>query len=110
MSALTTLKLSTAKKSQAMTPAVHRRLKLGKKIWEQIELAKATSAGGTYTVRRFKTVRDEEGNSRSVELPKKVRQWWWITTDGKLATRVRHQITISPFFAHPVSIKSSTYS
>ena len=63
MSALTTLKLSTAKKSQAMTPAVHRRLKLGKKIWEQIELAKATSAGGTYTVRRFKTIRDEEGYS-----------------------------------------------
>jgi hypothetical protein len=90
MSALTTLKLSTAKKSQAMTPTVHRRLKLSKKLWEQIELAKATSTGGTYTVRRFKTIRDDEGNSRSVELPKKVRQWWWIAADGKLAMNIRY--------------------
>lgn len=90
MSALTALKLSTAKKSQAMTPAVHRRMKLSKKLWEQIELAKATSTGGTYTARRFKTIRDDEGNSRSVELPKKVRQWWWNTADGKLALNVRY--------------------
>lgn len=108
MSALTTLKLSTAKKSQAMTPAVHRRLKLCKKLWEQIELAKATSAGGTYTVRRFKTVRDEEGNSRSVELPKKVRQWWWITTDGKLAMNIRYGSRVIDLAKGKSSIEMAT--
>lgn len=90
MSALAALKLTTAKKSQAMTPAAHRRLKLSKKLWEQIELAKATAAGDTFVVRRFKNVRDEQGNSRSVELPKKVRPWWWSTTDGKLAMNIRY--------------------
>ena len=90
MSALATLKLSTAKKSQAMTPAVQRRSKLSKKLWEQIELAKATSAGGTFVLRRFKNVRDADGTSRSVELPKKVRQWWWTADNGKLALNVRY--------------------
>jgi transposase-like protein len=43
--------------------------------------------------------------------------WVKLSAKGQLkgagdkpVTRVRHQITISPFFAHPVSIKSSTYS
>ena len=90
MSALATLKLSTAKKSQAMTPAVQRRAKLSRKLWEQIELAKATSTGNTFVLRRFKNVRDADGTSRSVELPKKVRQWWWTADNGKLALNVRY--------------------
>lgn len=90
MSALATLKLSTAKKSQAMTPAVQRRAKLSRKLWEQIELAKATSTGNTFVMRRFKNVRDADGTSRSVELPKKVRQWWWTADNGKLALNVRY--------------------
>lgn len=90
MSALATLKLSTAKKSQAMTPAVQRRAKLSRKLWEQIELAKATSTGNTFVLRRYKNVRDADGTSRSVELPKKVRQWWWTADNGKLALNVRY--------------------
>lgn len=108
MSALTALKLSTAKKSQAMTPAVHRRLKLSKKLWDQIELAKATSTGGTYTVRRFKTIRDDDGNSRSVELPKKVRQWWWNTTDGKLAMNIRYGARVIELAKGKSSIEMAT--
>ena len=45
MSTITSLKLSTSNKSQAMNPAAHRRNKLCKKLWEQIQLAQAHLEG-----------------------------------------------------------------
>ena len=69
MSTLNALKLSTAKKSLNTTPVVHRRNKLGKKLWEQIQLAQAHLAGKQFTTTRFQTVRDDDGVRRSVEVP-----------------------------------------
>jgi len=90
MSTLNTLKLSAAKKSLNTTPVVHRRNKLGKKIWEQIQLAQAHLAGKQFTTTRFQTVRDEDGVRRSVEVPKRVRAWWWNSEGGKIALNVRY--------------------
>ena len=90
MSTLAALKLTAAKRSQAMSPVAHRRNKLSKKIWEQIQLAKALATGDTYTSKRFRTVRDEDGASRSVEIAKRVRAWWWNAEGGKLALNVRY--------------------
>ena len=90
MSTLAALKLSASKKSQAVNPAVYRRNKLGKKIWEQIELAKAQSTGNSFTTTRFRTVQDEHGIRRSVEVPKRVRAWWWTAENGKLAINLRY--------------------
>ena len=90
MSTLNALKLSTAKKSLNTTPAVHRRNKLGKKLWEQIQLAQAHLAGKQFATTRFQTVRDEDGVRRSVEVPKRVRAWWWNSDNGKIALNVRY--------------------
>ena len=90
MSALTTLKLTAAKKSQSTSPVSLRRNKLCKKIWEQIELAKAQATGGTFTTTRFRTIKDEDGGRRSVEIPKRVRAWWWTAENGKLALNLRY--------------------
>ncbi len=90
MPTLNALKLSTAKKSLNTTPVVHRRNKLGKKLWEQIQLAKAHLAGKQFTTTRFQTVRDEDGVRRSVEVPKRVRAWWWNSDNGKIALNVRY--------------------
>lgn len=90
MSTLNALKLSTAKKSLNTTPVVHRRNKLGKKLWEQIQLAQAHLAGKQFTSTRFQTVRDEDGVRRSVEVPKRVRAWWWNSDNGKIALNVRY--------------------
>ena len=90
MSTLNALKLSTAKKSLNTTPVVHRRNKLGKKIWEQIQLAQAHLAGKQFTTTRFQTVRDDDGVRRSVEVPKRVRAWWWNSDNGKIALNVRY--------------------
>ena len=90
MSTLNALKLSTAKKSINTTPVVHRRNKLGKKLWEQIQLAQAHLAGKQFTTTRFQTVRDDDGVRRSVEVPKRVRAWWWNSDNGKISLNVRY--------------------
>lgn len=90
MSTLSALKLTAAKRSTGISPQVQRRLKLIKKIGDQIALAKALATGGTYTTSRFRTVKDDEGGSRSVEIQKKVRPWWFPTETGKIALSIRY--------------------
>ena len=89
MSTIASLKLSATKKSQAMNPAAHRRNKLCKKLWEQIQLAQAHLEGKEFNITRFRTVTDQDGLRRSVELPKRVRAWWWNGDNGKIALNVR---------------------
>jgi len=90
MSTLSALKLTAAKRSTGISPQVNRRMKLLKKIDDQIALAKALATGGTYTTSRFRTVKDDEGGSRSVEIQKKVRPWWFPTESGKIALSIRY--------------------
>ena len=67
-----------------------RRNKLCKKLWEQIQLAQAHLEGKEFTTTRFRTVTDQDGLRRSVELPKRVRAWWWTTDTNKLALNIRY--------------------
>lgn len=90
MSALSTLKLSASKKAGAFNPVALRRNKLLKKIADQIALAKAQAEGGQYTAIKLRTITGEDGFRRSVELPQKVRQWWWPIESGKLALNIRY--------------------
>jgi hypothetical protein len=84
------LKVTAAKKSLAHNPQAHRRLKLAKKLWEQIELAKAQAEGTNLTLTRFRTVTNDEGIRRSVAVPRRVRAWWWTTDTNKLALNIRY--------------------
>lgn len=90
MSTLGTLKLVSATKPTALAPIVQKRNKLIKKLHEQIELATALAEGRTYTATKLRNVTDEEGNSKTVELAKRVRQWWWSDNNGKLCVTVRY--------------------
>ncbi len=90
MSTLTSLKLVNAKKPTAIPPILHRRNKLSTKVWEQIQLAKAHKDGGTFTVKRFKTVKDYDCSSKSIELQKRVRPWWFVADAGKVCVNVRY--------------------
>lgn len=89
MSNLQVLKLIQAKRPINITPILFRRNKLSKRIWEQIELAKAQAEGKTFAVTRYKTVRNE-GFSKTVELSKQIKQWWWTAADGKLCLAIRY--------------------
>lgn len=91
MSALSNLKLTNAKRPMAMPVVQIRRNKLLKKMHEQIQLAEAQQAGNTYTAKRLKNVRDTEtGLTKTVEVNKRVRAWWWIGDDGKLCLNVKY--------------------
>ena len=84
MSGLSNLKLVSSKRQSVSDPKIFRRRKLCNKIAEQISFAKARKEGTLYAPMRFKTVKDREtGERRSVELPKRIRPWWWIAENGK---------------------------
>ena len=91
MNALANLKLVAAKRSTPQSPAQQRRTKLCKKLHEQMQLATAQAEGRVYAPPKFKTVTDTEtGAKRSIETVKKVKQWWWTDSDGKVNLSVRY--------------------
>ena len=91
MSALATLKLVSAKKPQQMPSIQLRRNKLSNKLWEQIQLAKSQISGQPFVVTRFRSVKDREsGLRKQVEMPKRVRPWWFVTENGKVCVSIRY--------------------
>lgn len=91
MNALANLKLVAAKRNTTQSPAHQRRAKLCKKLHEQMQLASAQAEGRVYAPAKFKTVTDAEtGAKRSIETVKKVKQWWWTDSDGKVNLSVRY--------------------
>ena len=88
MGNLDTLKFTDASRPKNQPPVIERRNKLSKKLWEQMELAKARDAGTNFTVKRFRTVKDLEGNVRSVERAKRIRPWWFTNHDGALCVQL----------------------
>jgi hypothetical protein len=87
---LQSLKVTAAKKAIGNNPQAHRRMKLARKLWEQIQLAKSQAEGTNFTMTRFRSVTDPDGGRRSVEVPRRVRAWWWTTEANKLALNIRY--------------------
>ena len=91
MSGLSALKLVQAKREKGNSPQHARRQKLSTKLAEQIQLAKAQQAGAEFSPVRVRTVKDEStGQNRKVEVPKKLKPWWWADEKGKLCITVRY--------------------
>jgi len=91
MSGLSALKLVQAQREKANSPQHARRQKLSTKLAEQIQLAKAQQSGAEFAPVRVRTVKDEAtGQSRKVEVPKKLKPWWWADEKGKLCITVRY--------------------
>jgi hypothetical protein len=91
MSALESLKLTTAKKPTHIPAVVFRRNKLSSKLWEQIQLAKSQIEGTPFVVTKFKSIKDKEtGLRKQVEMPKRIREWWFRNDAGKVCVSVRY--------------------
>ena len=91
MSTLNTLKLGTSKKPLHMPAIQVRRNKLSTKLWEQIQLAKSQISGEPFQVTRFRSVRDQAtGLKKQVEMPKRIRPWWFISDTGKVCLNIRY--------------------
>ena len=91
MATLATLKLSTAVKPTHMPAVQVRRSKMSRRLWEQIELARAQQAGTEFAPIKFRSYQDKEtGLRKQVESTKRVKQWWFTADNGKLTMNVRY--------------------
>lgn len=96
---LSSLKVINAVKQVATDSTQFRREKLCKKLDEQINLAMAVSEGNTYTVKRQRNIKDKEsGLTTTVEVNKRVRQWWFVNRDtNKVALQLRYGTKVIEF-------------
>ena len=91
MSGLSVLKLVTSKRQLGNSPQFVRRQKLSIKLDEQIQLAKAQQSGEQFSPMKIRTIKDEvTGENRKVEVPKKLKPWWWAGQNGKLCITIRY--------------------
>jgi hypothetical protein len=91
MSALSTLKLVAVKKPSHMPAIVIRRNKLSSKLWEQIQLAKSQLEGTPFVVMKYRSMVDREtGLRKQVELPKRIKPWWFQSEQGKVCVSVKY--------------------
>ena len=88
-SILSSLKLTSAKRQQVSNPIEFRRQKLSYKLIEQVALATAMKNGETYVAKRLRTVTDSDGIRQTVEVNKKVKQWWFVQ-NNKVCVQVRY--------------------
>jgi hypothetical protein len=98
MSALNTLKFVSAKKPTQLAPIEIRRRKLSSKLWSQIQLANALNNGESYTEKKFRTFKDRQtGETRSVEVLKRIRQMWFVSENGKVCVQIKYGSKILEF-------------
>jgi hypothetical protein len=91
MSALSTLKLVAVKKPSHMPAIVIRRNKLSSKLWEQIQLAKSQLDGTPFVVMKYRSMVDREtGLRKQVEMPKRIKPWWFQSEQGKVCVSVKY--------------------
>ena len=99
MASLQQLKLISAKRQQSVDPTQFRRFKLAGRLEDQIALAQAMLEQRTYTKERVRSVRDASGMRTSVQVHTRVKPWWWVMENGKLALSIRYGsrvIALSP--------------
>ncbi len=98
MSALNSLKFVSAKRPNQIPEIQVRRNKLSNRLWSQIQLATALQKNENYTEKRFRTVRDKHtGESKQVELNKRVRQMWFVAENGKVCLQVKYGSRVLDF-------------
>ena len=91
MSVLSNLKLVDVKKPRNMPAIVVRRNKLSSRLWEQIQLAKSQLEGNQFVVTKFRSIKDREtGLVKQVEVPKRIKPWWFQSDEGKVCFSVRY--------------------
>lgn len=90
MSVISKLKLVASKRERFLSPTVARRQKLAEKLEEQLALCTAQKNGEIYTPKRIKTVTNADGERVRVEVIKRVKEWFWTTSSGKINLAVRY--------------------
>ncbi len=91
MSTLSNLKLVATKKPTNIPAIQVRRNKLSSKLWEQIQLAKSQIEGKPFVVTKFRSFTDKEtGVRKQLEVPKRLKPWWFVSESGKVCFSVKY--------------------
>ena len=54
-------------------------------------MAKAVQSGAEFVPVKIRTIKDEAtGETRKVEIPKRLKPWWWSSDNGKMFITVRY--------------------
>lgn len=95
MSTLGTLKLTAETKPQHIAPVQQRRNKLSHRLWEQIQLAKSQIEGTEFVVKKYRSFKDQEtGLRKQLEVPKRIRPWWFISANGKVCISIKYGTSV----------------
>ena len=95
MSTLATLKLTADTKPKQLSAIQHRRNKIIHRLWEQIELAKSQIEGTQFTVKKYRSIVDREtGLKKQVEVPKRIREWWFKNETGKVCLSIKYGTSV----------------
>lgn len=86
MELLKTLKLTQYQRNNRNNPVLQRRIKLAAGITEQIQLAENPN----YRQISVRTVADDSGELREVEVSKRALRWWHVGADGTVKLTVRY--------------------
>lgn len=85
------LKFVAAKRPTQMPAVQVRRNKLLNKLYEQIRVATALRDGTTYAPMRLRSMRDRDtGEIKRIEMPKRIRPWWFTAENGKICVQVKY--------------------
>lgn len=91
MSVLAGFKLVAAKRPTKVSDIVLRRNKITKRLLEQIELAKImTGQNGNAPTKQRKEVDATTGETKTTEVPKRVKEWFFTADNGKLCVTLRY--------------------
>ena len=86
MELLKTLKLTCYQRNHSKNLILQRRIQLAAGISEQIQLAKNPN----YKQISVRTVADDSGELRTVEVGKRMLRWWCMDVDGNVELTVRY--------------------
>ena len=90
MAFLERLKVVVATKPSNISPVSQRKERLINKLYEQLECAKAKIDGRDYFVHQMRNSKAPNGETVQTELVRKIRPWWYRSSDGKLVFEVRY--------------------
>ena len=94
MTVLSALKLVSATRTRTVDPVQQSRSKLVEKLNEQLNIAQAKLNGRAYAPTKLRTVTDAAtGEQKTVEVSKRVREWFWNGDAGVINMCVKYGAT-----------------
>lgn len=90
MSSLSKLTLTTTTPNQPLTPLARKRIKLLRKLDQQLLAAECTSEGMEHTEEVKRWVKNEQtGEKELITQSRPVKKWWWANEHGALMLTLR---------------------